>query len=118
MNLKKFFGTIFISLLAAHASFANEVMSGYDANSTVKNETSSNLAEDSAITAKVKGMFVQKKLFGDKDIAAITISVETTDGKVLLSGTADNQEQIDNAIKIAKSIEGVKSVQSTVTISP
>ena len=73
--------------------------------------------EDAAITAKVKGMFIQQKLFGDKDIAAITISVETNNGIVSLSGTSDNQQQINNAIKIAKSVKGVKKVKSTVKIS-
>jgi len=62
-------------------------------------------------------MFIQQKLFGDKDVAAISIIVETNDGVVSLSGTADNQHQINNAIKIAKSIKGVKEVKSIVKIS-
>jgi hyperosmotically inducible protein len=65
----------------------------------------------------VKGMFIQEKLFGDKDIAAITIKVETVDGVVSLSGTADNKQQADNAIKLAKSVKGVKDVKSTIEIS-
>lgn len=71
---------------------------------------------DALITAKINGIFLQKKLFGNVDVAAITIKVETNDGVVSLSGTADNQRQIDNAIKLAKSINGVKDVQSTVKI--
>lgn len=73
--------------------------------------------DDSMITAKVKGMFLQKKLFSSEDVAAMTISVETNNGVVSLSGTADSQEQIDNAINIAKSVKGVKNVKSTVKIS-
>ena len=72
---------------------------------------------DSIITAKIRGLFLQKKLFGDKDIAAMSISVETNNGTVSLSGTADNKKQIQNAIVIAKSITGVKEVNSSVTIS-
>jgi len=56
-------------------------------------------------------------MFGDKDIAAFTIQAETNNGIVSLSGTADNQEQIQNAIKIAKKIKGVKEVKSTVIVS-
>jgi hyperosmotically inducible protein len=72
---------------------------------------------DALITAKVNGVFLQKKLFGNVDVAAITIKVETNNGIVSLSGTADNQRQIDNAINIAKSIAGVKDVHSTITLN-
>lgn len=72
---------------------------------------------DAYITAKVKGAFLQQKLFKNKDIAAMSIKVETNDGVVSLSGTADNQKQIDNAIKIAKSVSGVKEVNSIVQIA-
>lgn len=73
--------------------------------------------DDSVITSKVKGMFIQQKLFGDKDVSAITIKVETNNGIVSLSGSANNQQQIDNAINIAKAIKGVKQVKSTIKIS-
>ncbi len=72
---------------------------------------------DSLITAKIKGMFVQRKLFGSQDIAAMSIKVETDNGIVTLTGTADNQNQIENAIAIAKSISGVVDVKSSVQIS-
>lgn len=71
---------------------------------------------DTLITAKIKGMFIQQKLFGDVDISAMAINVETNNGVVTLSGKADNQTQVDNAITIAKSVTGVKSVKSTVQI--
>jgi len=84
---------------------------------SITNETDSQQPyTDTLITAKVKGMFIQKKLFSNKDIAAMSISVETNNGVVTLSGTADNQAQINNAIKIAKSIKGVNDVKSTVAI--
>lgn len=76
-----------------------------------------NPVADALITAKVKGAFLQQKLFENKDIAAMGIKVETNDGVVSLSGTADNQKQIDNAIKIAKSVSGVKEVNSIVQIA-
>jgi hyperosmotically inducible protein len=73
--------------------------------------------DDSAITAKVKGMFIQKKLFSNTDISAMTISVETNNGVVSLSGTAESEQQINNAINITRSVKGVKSVNSTIKIS-
>jgi hyperosmotically inducible protein len=72
---------------------------------------------DTAITAKVKGLFIKEQLFGKKDIAATSISVETVDGVVTLSGNADSQAQADNAVKLAKSVHGVKSVESRIEIS-
>lgn len=72
--------------------------------------------QDALITAKVKGMFMQQELFGDKDISAMGIKVETVDGVVTLSGSADNKDQATNAEKIAKSVMGVKEVKSDVKI--
>ena len=72
---------------------------------------------DSFITAKIKGKFIQQKLFGNKDISAMSIIVETNDGIVTLSGTADDQNQINNAIKITKSVSGVKSVESKIKLN-
>jgi len=87
-----------------------------DVKITNETATSNQPFTDTLITAKIKGMFVQKQLFSNTDISSMSISVETTNGVVSLSGTADNQTQIDNAIKIAKSIKGVTEVKSTVTV--
>jgi hyperosmotically inducible protein len=77
---------------------------------TVKD--SSQPLADTVITAKIKGLFVREKLFGEKDIAAINTSVETKDGVVYLSGVIDNQEQIDNAIEVIKKfIPEVKKIE-------
>lgn len=72
---------------------------------------------DTLITAKIKGMFVQKKLFTSSDVAAMTIHVETNNGIVYLTGMADNQNQVDNAILIAKSVKGVKDVKANINVS-
>lgn len=71
---------------------------------------------DSLITAKIKSLFIQQKLFGETDVSVMSINVETNNGIVLLSGTADNQMQIDNAIQLSKSVSGVKEVKSTIKI--
>jgi hyperosmotically inducible protein len=72
--------------------------------------------KDSLITAKIKGKYVREKLFGDKDISVSGIKIETTDGVVYLTGTADDKAQAENAVKIAKSVKGVKSVNSKVIV--
>ncbi|MDX1901672.1 MAG: BON domain-containing protein [Gammaproteobacteria bacterium] len=78
---------------------------------------SQHLLSDSLITAKIKGLFIQEKIFGDKDIATLSIHVETNNGVVSLSGTADNQTQIDTAKTIASAVSGVKDVKTNVQIS-
>lgn len=72
---------------------------------------------DTVITAKVKGNFIKEKLFGDKDISLMGIVVETKDGVVYLSGTADSQDQADNAVRLAKSVTGVKNVTTSVRVT-
>ena len=73
---------------------------------------------DMVITAKVRGTYIQEKLFSDKDISVTEINVETKNGIVYLSGTVDSQEKANNAVNLAKSISGVKSVESKIVVNP
>jgi len=72
--------------------------------------------DDTAITAKVKTAFVKEKLFGKNEMSVSGIQVETKDGVVTLSGKVDTQTIADNAVRIAKSVDGVKDVTSMITI--
>jgi hyperosmotically inducible protein len=72
---------------------------------------------DTVITGKIKGLFLREKIFAGKDIAAMAIHVETRNGVVYLTGTADNHAQIRKAIKIAHSVKGVTRVQSSVKVT-
>ena len=67
--------------------------------------------DDSVITTKVKS-----KLLADPDIKGFDLNVETHKGDVQLSGFVDNQAQIDNAIMITRSVEGVKNVDNRVSL--
>ena len=73
---------------------------------------------DAYITAKVKGAFLRDKVFGDEPIDVIGIHVETKNGVVHLTGTAETKAQEENAVKLAKAVKGVKEVKSTVVIKP
>jgi hyperosmotically inducible protein len=66
---------------------------------------------DSVVTTKVK-----TALLADSDIKGLDINVTTNKGEVSLNGAVNNQSQIERAEKIARSIDGVKSVQNNVTI--
>lgn len=67
--------------------------------------------DDTVVTAKVKSA-----LLGDKEIKPFDIKVETRKGVVLLSGFVDNQFQMDHAIAVARSAEGVKGIESGMTL--
>jgi hyperosmotically inducible protein len=82
----------------------------------LKPKESTDSFKDTEITAKIKGTFIREKLFGDKDISAIAVKVTTTNGVVYLTGSVDNQAESDNAVKIAKSINGVQSVDSKIEV--
>jgi hyperosmotically inducible periplasmic protein len=69
--------------------------------------------DDSVITTKVKS-----KLTADTRTSAIKISVETTNGVVALTGTVPTQSEKSAAEEIAKSTEGVKSVDNKIAVSP
>jgi hyperosmotically inducible protein len=72
---------------------------------------------DAYITAKVKGMFVKNNLTPDsQNVPLTTVSVETQRGVVFLSGTVQNQTQIATLTSLAKSVDGVSSVKSTLSV--
>ncbi len=71
---------------------------------------------DSEITTKVKAKFIEEKLFGKDKISAMGISVKTKKGVVTLSGNVPSQDEIDNVVKLAKSVDGVKDVDSKLKV--
>jgi osmotically-inducible protein OsmY len=77
--------------------------------------TSSNAAKmefsDSEVTTKVK-----TALLTDLKAKSFDISVVTLKGDVRLSGTVDNQTQLDHIDKLVRSIEGVHSIHDELTI--
>ncbi len=92
-----------------------KLMSG---KSTTEATQTKQAPSDSEITAKVKETFVKEKLFGKEDTAAMGISVKTSKGIVTLSGKAQSQEEVDMAVNLAKSVEGVKDVKSKIKVKP
>lgn len=67
--------------------------------------------DDSVVTTRVKSA-----LLADPDVKSFDFKVETRKGEVLLSGYVDNQTQLNHAIAITRSLEGVKSVDNKVSL--
>ncbi|MBD8051620.1 BON domain-containing protein [Limnohabitans radicicola] len=69
--------------------------------------------DDAGITTLVKSRF-----FEDKDVAGTSISVETLNGTVMLSGFAKNSLERSKAETIARGVKGVTSVKNDILIRP
>lgn len=63
--------------------------------------------DDTVITTKVK-----TAIFNESTLKSSEINVETYKGVVQLSGFVNSREDIDTAVRVARSVEGVKSVSN------
>lgn len=77
-----------------------------------KTEAGSKYIDDSVITMKIKAAILNDPL-----LKVAQIEVTTVDGVVQLSGTVDSQQSIDRAVELAKSQDGVKSVQNDLIVN-
>ena len=76
-------------------------------------ETTGAFVDDTAITTAVKA-----KMIEDKTVAASSISVETLNGTVQLSGFAKSAAEKMQAENIARGVKNVKSVRNDIAIRP
>ena len=76
-------------------------------------ETAGSYIDDSAITTAVKAKFVE-----DTTVAASSISVETLNGTVQLSGFAKSAAEKNQAENIARGVKNVKSVHNNIVVRP
>ena len=74
-------------------------------------QTTGAYIDDTAITATVKSRMLEHK-----DVAGTSITVETLNGTVMLSGFAKSQTEKDTAARIASKVDGVKSVKNEITV--
>lgn len=70
-----------------------------------------NKVDDAVITTKVKAA-----LLADPSIKSLDIAIVTRQGSVQLSGFVNNQTQIDRAIEVARSIDGVSNINNEMSI--
>lgn len=76
-------------------------------------ETAGSYVDDTAITASVKAKFVE-----DKTVAASSISVETLNGTVQLSGFAKSNAEKIQAESIARGVKNVRNVRNDIVVRP
>ena len=69
--------------------------------------------DDTVITTSVK-----TRMLDDERVAGTSITVETLNGTVMLSGFAKSQAEKDAAESIARKVDGVRSVKNEITVRP
>jgi osmotically-inducible protein OsmY len=96
-------------LLASTAILGTLHLSGCAVNRD--QETVGAYIDDSSITARIKSRF-----FESKKVDGTSISVETLNGTVLLSGFAKSSEEMTSAVEIARLVPGVKRVKNEISV--
>jgi osmotically-inducible protein OsmY len=76
-------------------------------------ETVGAYVDDATITTQIKSRFVS-----NKDVDAASIKVETLNGTVMLSGFAKSSTERATAERIARDVNGVKSVRNEIAVRP
>jgi hyperosmotically inducible protein len=85
--------------------------SAWGCGSTATKEGTGEYVDDSVITTKVKAA-----IFNDATLKVNEINVETFKGVVQLSGFVRSQADIDQAVRVARGVAGVKSVKNDMRI--
>jgi hyperosmotically inducible protein len=75
--------------------------------STATQEGTGEYVDDTVITTKVKA-----EIFNEPSLKSAEINVETFKGVVQLSGFVNSQEDINRAVRVARSVKGVVSVKN------
>ena len=76
-------------------------------------QTVGSYVDDAAVTTAVKA-----KMAEDKTVAATSISVETLNGTVQLSGFAKTQAEKNQAEAIARNTKNVRDVRNSIVVRP
>lgn len=76
-------------------------------------QTAGSYVDDAAITTAVKAKFAE-----DKTVSATSISVETLNGTVQLSGFAKSGAEKMQAENIARGVSNVRSVRNDIVVRP
>lgn len=76
-------------------------------------ETVGAYIDDATITTQIKS-----RMLNDKDVSGTSISVETLNGTVMLSGFAKSSKERSTAEAIARDVNGVKMVKNEIAIRP
>ena len=98
MRARRGFGMFVLTIVLAAA---------WGCGSTATTAGTGEYVDDSVITTKVK-----TAIFNDASLKVNEINVETFKGTVQLSGFVRSQADIDQAVRVARGVAGVKAVKN------
>ena len=104
---------MFIRIALAAAVAAVALLSATGCAVTRGQETVGAYIDDTTITTRIKSRFIESK-----QVDAASISVETLNGTVLLSGFAKSATERATAGSIANGVGGVRAVKNEIAIRP
>lgn len=108
-NLRKHLSGI--SMLLVSGLTLNACNRASESSPVVASTTVGETLDDSVLTSKVKAA-----LLGDEMVKSMDIKVETFKGEVMLSGFANNNEQIERSVSVAQAVEGVQKVNNKLSL--
>jgi hyperosmotically inducible periplasmic protein len=73
--------------------------------------TAGELVDDSTIANEIRA-----KIVGDKELSILKINTDVFNGNVTLLGVVPNRESEERLLSLARSVKGVKSVTSKLTV--
>ena len=97
-NISKYLASVFMALL---------LVTAVGCASTAKQEGTGEYVDDAVITTKVKAA-----IFEDKTVKSTEVNVETFKGVVQLSGFVSSHAAMNQAVEVARKVNGVKSVKN------
>lgn len=74
-------------------------------------ESTGEYIDDSVLTSKVKA-----EIFNDPTLKVLQINVESFKGVVQLSGFVDSAQDSARAVKVAKTVTGVRAVKNSIVV--
>lgn len=95
------------------AALASVLMSGFAATSSFASESVGAKIDDGTLVARIKA-----DLLRSPQVDGLDVNVDVKNGAVTLSGTAASDAERVRAGQIAKTAEGVKSVDNKIVIKP
>jgi len=80
-----------------------------------KAKAAGNAIADATADARITGA-IKAKLLTSREVSALSISVNTTDGVVTLSGPVNSPEDISRVMVLVMEVDGVREVVSTLQV--
>lgn len=102
-----------IRILTAAALLGLTVVAGTGCSVARQQQTVGSYVDDAGITTAIKA-----KMADDRSVSATSISVETLNGTVQLSGFAKSQAEKNQAESIARNTKGVREVRNSIVVRP